>query len=96
MPRRVATVVHRLRLGYPCWEQINNEARACEFCDTIPDDPLAHYLLHCPATDRLRQVMGHRGDQAAEDDFRQAARAARRLVECQAALKIAVFFPPPR
>ena len=96
MPRRMASVVHRLRLGFPCWEDIRGEARPCDSCDAVPDDPLAHYLLHCPATDRLRQVMGYRGGQPAEDDFRQATRVARQLVSCQEALDIAIFFPPLR
>ena len=96
MSRRMANIIHRLRLGFPCWEDIRDEVRGCEYCDAIPDDPLTHYLLHCPATDRLRQVMGLRGDQADPDDFLQAARAAKRLVGCQAALEVAIFFPPPR
>ena len=95
MSRRMATIIHRLRLGYPCWEEINNEVRACEYCDDIPDEPLAHYLLQCPATDRLRQVMGCPAVQAG-DQVQQTARVARRLVSCQAALDIALYFPPPR
>ena len=96
MPRRTSSLVHRLRLGYPCWEEIRGEARVCEYCDAVPDEPLAHYLLHCPATDRLRQVIGYTGGQAADDVTRQAAQVARQLVASQAALDIAVFFPPPR
>ena len=57
MPRRLATSIHRLRLGFPCWETICGEARVCEHCEDLTEQPLEHYILRCPRTERLRATV---------------------------------------
>ncbi|XP_068246704.1 uncharacterized protein [Palaemon carinicauda] len=55
--RRLAVIIHRLRLGYKCsWQIVGDEERPCQHCETQPaEDPLDHYPLHCPNTTLLRQ-----------------------------------------
>ncbi|XP_068225488.1 uncharacterized protein [Palaemon carinicauda] len=55
--RRLAIIIHRLRLGYKCcWQIIGDEERPCQHCEVQPvNDPLDHYLLHCPSTTLLSQ-----------------------------------------
>ncbi|XP_068223538.1 uncharacterized protein [Palaemon carinicauda] len=55
--RGLATVIHRLRLGYLCnWQVIGDEERPCKYCEDLTgEDPLEHYLLTCPSTTILRQ-----------------------------------------
>ena len=104
--RAVAVIIHRLRLGYPCWEEIQGDIRTCECCTNITDDALVHYLLQCPATDRLRQLVGGRraavgaaaaAAEAADGGSREEAAAlVRRIVQCSDALLFATSYPPPR
>ena len=50
----ISHLIH-LRLGYPCWTHITStDSDPCLHCLTVPDDPLIHYVLHCPSTCRLR------------------------------------------
>ncbi|KAG0725731.1 putative RNA-directed DNA polymerase from transposon BS [Chionoecetes opilio] len=60
-------VLHRLRLGYGTLEELRDgfEDRPCEHCPHLARRPLAHYLLSCPATARLRQRVGPLEDAAA-------------------------------
>ena len=50
MPRRLSCILHRLRLGYPCWEELRDEERACDHCEEETWAPLLQYLLECEAT----------------------------------------------
>ena len=107
MPRCVSTIVHRLRLGFPCWEEISGGNRDCEYCMDLAERPLEHYLLECPATDRLRDIIGYRRqpqrrqtrrqqiDGAIEDTV-EAARLVKRLVVSREALDFLKNYPPPR
>ena len=100
-PRAVAVIIHRLRLGYPCWEEIQGDIRTCEYCTDITDDALVHYLLQCPATDRLRHLVGRRRAAAAAaaadgDSRREAAALVRGMLECPDALLFASSYPPPK
>ena len=101
-PRAVAVIIHRLRLGYPCWEEIQGDIRTCEYCNNIAaDDALVHYLLQCPATDRLRHLVGRRRAAAAAaaadgDSRREAAALVRGMLECPDALLFASSYPPPK
>ena len=55
MSRKLAVIIHRLRLGYKAtWQLIEGVARPCNHCDETPDAPLLHYLLECPQTVSLR------------------------------------------
>ncbi|KAG0716240.1 hypothetical protein GWK47_010213 [Chionoecetes opilio] len=60
-------VLHRLRLGYGTLEELRDgsEDRPCEHCPHLARLPLAHYLLSCPATARLRQRIGPLAEAAA-------------------------------
>ena len=98
MPRELATITHRLRLGFPCWETINGEIRTCEYCQEFTEEPLNHYLLECPATERVRSLANYRREATADPahSSRDAAMLVRRLVECPEALNYMRFHPPPR
>ena len=53
--RKLAVIIHRLRLGYKAsWQTIDVAARPCNYCDESPESPLLHYLLECPQTADLR------------------------------------------
>ncbi|KAG0721689.1 hypothetical protein GWK47_045936 [Chionoecetes opilio] len=60
LSRAEEVVLHRLRLGYGTLEELRDgfEDRPCEHCPHLARCPLAHYLLSCPATARLRQRVG--------------------------------------
>ena len=66
MPRQVAAIVHRLRLGFPCWKTISGEIVSCEYCTDISDEPLKHYLLECPATERVRTLVSYQSEAMAD------------------------------
>ena len=55
MPRKMAVIIHRLRLGYKAsWQMAVGINRPCNYCDEEPESPLLHYLLDCPHTASLR------------------------------------------
>ncbi|KAG0713425.1 hypothetical protein GWK47_016265 [Chionoecetes opilio] len=60
LSRAEEVVLHRLRLGYLTLEELRDgfEERLCEHCPHMTPHPLTHYLLSCPATERLRQCVG--------------------------------------
>ncbi|KAG0715208.1 hypothetical protein GWK47_012474 [Chionoecetes opilio] len=60
LSRAEEVVLHRLRLGYGILEELRDgfEDRPCEHCPHLARRLLAHYLLSCPATARLRQRVG--------------------------------------
>ena len=105
MPRQLATHIHRLRLGYPCWTTIHGDARTYEFCDEVTHDPLIHYILHCPGTRRLRRLVGYDPFEiptaaAAADTVHAnkeaAAKLAKKFINSQEVLKDLKYYPPPR
>ena len=54
-PRKLAVMIHRLRLGYKCCREIiEQRERNYIHCDTPTDQPLRQYLLHCTHTTALR------------------------------------------
>lgn len=56
-PRKLAVILHRLRLGYKCnWEIIEGVVRKCNLCQTNTNTPLLHYLLECQSTNPLRTI----------------------------------------
>lgn len=55
LPNSLVVRLRRLRLGYPCHSQIAGVApEPCPHCLERAEEPLIHYILHCPATARLR------------------------------------------
>ena len=96
--RVTSVIIHRLRLGYPCWEEIQGDIRTCEYSGDPTEQPLEHYLLQCPATDRLRQLVGHSRRRAAADggNMAEAAALVKRIVQSQDALKFCTSYPPPK
>ncbi|KAG0712478.1 hypothetical protein GWK47_018369 [Chionoecetes opilio] len=60
LSRAEEVVLHRLRLGYVTLDELRDgfEERPCEHCPHMIPHPLIHYLLPCPATERLRQRVG--------------------------------------
>ena len=57
-PRKLESILCRLRLGYRCGWQVLGVGRArgrnCQFCGEEPPHPLRHYLLECGTTVPLR------------------------------------------
>lgn len=53
---RVRADIHRLRLGYHCLSEIqdDNPLTFCSLCETPTHKPLLHYMLRCPKTRKLR------------------------------------------
>ena len=96
MPRQLTCIIHRLRLGHPSWEDIRGNVSTCGLCGDDTDEPLQHYLLQCPTTDRLRQLVGHQGQQATGDPRSDAALLTRRLLDDSGVLKELAAYPPPR
>ena len=110
MTRQMAAIIHRLRLGFPCYETIQGECRTCEYCDEVTPEPLNHYVLECTATERVRQMGNQRGTTSAApavdgaasaaddngDTSRAAAKLVRRLLGRQDVMEYVMFFPPPR
>ena len=93
MPRQLSCILHRLRLGYPCREELQQELRSCEHCDEETEAPLHHYLLECQATQALRRRAPPR---TAEDVTEAAAAMARRVVEDPETYVLLARMPPPR
>ncbi|KAG0716241.1 hypothetical protein GWK47_010178 [Chionoecetes opilio] len=60
LSRAEEVVLHRLRLGYLTLEELRDgfEERLCEHYPHMTPHPLTHYLLSCPATERLRRRVG--------------------------------------
>ncbi|XP_076032993.1 uncharacterized protein LOC143020456 [Oratosquilla oratoria] len=56
--RRVESIIHRLRLGYPCgWQVLGDNVRRdrqCRLCGEQPPQPLQHYLIECASTAPIR------------------------------------------
>ena len=94
--RATTVAIHRLRLGYRSWADIQPEGDGtiCKHCNTLTDEPLLHYVLRCPATVQLRlnqpdvRPAGRREEAA--DIVKQSCKDPQIL---QAVLK---RFPPPR
>ena len=56
-PRKLAVILHRLRLGCKCnWEIVQSVDRDCNLCQTNTNNPLLHYLLECNTTNPLRTI----------------------------------------
>ena len=109
MPQRTAAIIHRLRLGFPCWDELQGNISSCSYCNLHTTEPLSHYILACPATDRIRQIVGSEraeADDAAADEADDAAEALgtrqeaalllKRFLANEDGIKIMTSFPPPR
>ena len=95
MPRRLSAILHRLRLGFPCWEELRGEERPCEHCGEETLTPLLHYLLECEATQQLRsRTTTHAPPHP--DPRMQAAAIARTLVEDADRHDFLCTKPPPK
>ena len=87
--------LHRLRLGYRTWKELQDDFtdRACDHCDRRSHCPLVHYLLTCPATQHLR----HHIDGAPEEEEARAMHVVRHALENpQQLLEVMRAAPPPR
>ncbi|KAG0714427.1 hypothetical protein GWK47_014167 [Chionoecetes opilio] len=91
LSRAEEVVLHRLRLGCGILEELRDEFedQPCEHCPHLARRPLAHYLLSCPVTVRLRQRVGPLEDAAALV-LRQVQENLPLLLE------VARASPPPR
>ncbi|KAG0716532.1 hypothetical protein GWK47_009488 [Chionoecetes opilio] len=59
LPPRVVSRLIRLCLGYRCASQILQTAPdQCPYCFEIEDDPLHHYILRCPVTQKTTTSVG--------------------------------------
>ena len=95
MPRQLTTAIHRLRLGFPCWDNLNGNLGTCQLCGETTEELLLHYILQCPTTDSLRQLVPHQENQRLFDR-REAALMVNRLLTNGDALKIIIAYSPPR
>ncbi|KAG0696380.1 hypothetical protein GWK47_026553 [Chionoecetes opilio] len=89
LSRAEEVVLHRLRLGYLTLEELRDgfEERPCEHCPHMTPHPLTHYLLSCPATERLRQCVGPENKAALVRQFQK---------NLPLPLEVARAAPPPR
>ena len=96
--RAEEVVLQRLRLGYCTRDELREDfqSQQCGHCGHPARRPLIHYLLHCPATTRLRRYT-HRTPQDRQDS--EEARAALTVRHAQQDMKIllevALASPPP-
>ena len=97
MSRKLAVIIHRLRLGYKAtWRMIEGVIKPCDYCDDSPDSPLLHYLLECPHTGTLR---GNRvlPDIQDPDSSLAAAKLCKEIVEnIENHSRFLLDSPPPR
>ena len=92
-PRKLAVILHRLRLGYKAtWQLIDEAQQPCNYCDDTPDHPLLHYILECPQTAHLRTNRNIQ-DPA---NIAQAASIVRDLIEDAQYHDHLMEAPPPR
>ena len=96
-PRKLAVIIHRLRLGYKAnWQMIDIAARECNYCNHSPDEPLLHYLLECPQTATLR---GNRNIPNIQhpDSCKIAANLVKHIIEnIETHYNTLLDMPPPR
>ena len=97
MPRELAVIIHRLRMGYKAnWQVVNNVNRPCKYCDDLPDSPLLHYLLECPHTAILRGNITLPGIQDPNSSH-AAAKLCKEIVEnIDTHSALLLDSPPPR
>lgn len=97
--RHLATIVHRLRLGYKCsWEVIAPEERECIHCEELTPAPLLHYLLECIVSAPLRQMTGT-PDAPPDDPLAFSigtAMVSKVLQNLAVTQDFLLSFPPPR
>ena len=95
MPRKLSVILHRLRLGYACWEELRGDEKTCDHCEAETWTPLLHYLLECEATEQLRaQATTHTPPHP--DPRMQAAAIARTLAEDASYHDLLCRKPPPK
>ena len=93
MPRNTAVVIHRLRLGFKCFRELDDTLHVCDYCEEATASPLLHYLLNCHVLSSIRPPELEDYPIDAPDVLEHAVRAAllalehHRLISC---------FPPPR
>ena len=95
--RKLAVIIHRLRLGYKTtWQTIEGAARPCNYCNNSPDAPLLHYLLECPQTASLRENIDVPDIQNPES-YVAAAKIAKNIIESlETHGGLLLDMPPPR
>ena len=94
-PNTVITRLRRLRLGFPCFSQINGlDNPPCEHCLEATTDPLLHYLLACPATTGVRRAPPNYIQD--EDMAVQAAAEAIYATSDTILARMVQLYPPPR
>ncbi|KAK8372172.1 hypothetical protein O3P69_011867 [Scylla paramamosain] len=76
--------LHRLRLGYKCFSELQNTYDTCPHCHTQTMSPLVHYIEDCPATG----TMLNRNSGTAPDILRHTPQDT--LIE------LVRTYPPPR
>ena len=92
-PRKLAVILHRLRLGYKAtWQLIEAAFQPCCYCDDTPEQPLLHYLLECPQTAQLRtnRIIQN------PDSFEEAANLVKHIIEDSQFHDLLMEMPPPR
>lgn len=97
-PRSLRVHLHRLRLGYVCnWRVRHQAVRPCDHCGIRQEEPLLHWVLHCPKTEDLRLQTCHADlrDLEARD---AAVRTLRAVFSNRMDILIATIsqYPPPR
>ena len=89
---RIRADLHRLRLGYPCHEEIKRQLHSCQHCEEESGTPLLHYLLECPATAGIR----NRNYDVNDDEANSVAARLVAATSLPRLLQLVQRAPPPR
>jgi len=88
---RVVKHLHRLRLGYRCASEVIGTAPdPCPYCFDVAEEPLIHYVLHCPATYKFR-----RRSWVPVESTRAAAASLLAIVPTPVLTDVVTSYPPP-
>ena len=94
---RVRAEVHRIRLGYPCLQELGEDLPVifCDHCEFPTSKPLLHYILDCPNTRHLRKP-NMRHPNSEDPHAREAAARIIATTPAKLLAEVVTMAPPPK